>query len=148
MAKNIDDMNWSAGNWTVETWMHSTERPINANILAPIAADLQENKWHHIAVSKGSGMAQTYVNGEKIDENYTIEYETAEHFDRTYYVVKPRGMLGNRDFGWDDMVDWCVSSFGPSAGVWDSSDERWYCNNARFYFKNEKDRDWFAMRFS
>lgn len=151
MAKNINDVTtqeWTRGEWTVETWVHSTERPLTVNVLQPTVADLESNKWHHIAVSKSPNAATTYINGEKVLDEYTLEYEIAEHFNTKFYVVKPRGMLGNKDFGWDDMLEWCIKTFGPSQGVWDSSKERWYCNNARFYFRNKKDRDWFVVRFS
>ncbi len=151
MAKNVNDItvqDWTKGEWTVETWMHSTERPLTVNVLQPTASDLEANTWHHIAVSKSASTATTYINGEKVLDEYTLEYEMATHFNTEFYVVKPRGMLGNKDFGWDDMLEWCIKTFGPSQGVWESSEERWYCNNARFYFRNKKDRDWFIVRFS
>jgi len=47
------------------------------------------------------------------------------------------------------MVGWCVETFGPTTddGVW-TPGQRWYVNNARFWFKDVKDRDWFILRWS
>lgn len=39
----------------------------------------------------------------------------------------------HRDSAWD--------------GVW-TPDQRWYANNAKFWFRNPKDRDWFVLRCS
>ena len=74
------------------------------------------------------------------------EYE----FGGTYYVVQPVGWMHAGDnFQWDAMVAWVVETFGPTPkdGVW-TPEARWYCNNARFYFRNIKDRDWFILRWS
>ena len=67
-----------------------------------------------------------------------------------YYTVEPVG--GN----WVDMEAWCIQSFGEAAEVWDLKDTtyiwpeqgRWYKNNRRFWFRNEKDRDWFVIRWN
>jgi hypothetical protein len=53
---------------------------------------------------------------------------------------------------WDDMIGWCVNTFGPSGtekkpGVW-SLNERWYANNAKFFFKDKSDCEWFMLRWS
>jgi hypothetical protein len=50
---------------------------------------------------------------------------------------------------WHEMVAWCVATFGPTAkdGVW-TPKQRWYVNNAKFWFKEAKDRDWFILRWS
>lgn len=68
-----------------------------------------------------------------------------------YYTVEPVG--GN----WSAMTDWCTSTFGEAAEVWDikSTDEqfiwpetgRWYKNNRKFWFRNERDRDWFIIKW-
>lgn len=69
-----------------------------------------------------------------------------------YYTVEPVG--GN----WVEMEAWCIESFGPSAEVWDikTSEEqfiwpelgRWYKNNRKFWFRNERDRTLFIMKWS
>ncbi len=137
----------SKGNWTIETWAHDVQRPLPSIMIGSGTAELKPGQWNHVAVTRNNGTANTYINGEKVKDDYTIECETKQYWNKDYYVVKPRGMLGNRDFDWQDMLEWCLYTFGPSEGVW-TSNERWYCNNARFYFKYEKDRDWFLMRFS
>lgn len=69
-----------------------------------------------------------------------------------FYTVEPVG--GN----WMDMEVWCIKTFGPSAEVWDlksSNTEfmwpvvgRWYKNNRKFWFRKERDRTMFIMRWS
>lgn len=66
-----------------------------------------------------------------------------------YYTVEPIG--GN----WPDMEAWATQAFGEAAEVWDVGKTdyvwpemaRWYMNNRKFWFRNEKDRDWFIMRW-
>jgi hypothetical protein len=66
-----------------------------------------------------------------------------------YYCVEPVG--GN----WIDMEVWCLDTFGdPGKDMWSiNSDstptvERWYMNNRKFWFRNERDRTMFIMRWS
>lgn len=66
-----------------------------------------------------------------------------------YYTVEPIG--GN----WIDMETWCLDSFGSSSTspIWGESkvpdvNERWYTNNRKFWFRDEKDRDWFLIRWN
>jgi hypothetical protein len=66
-----------------------------------------------------------------------------------YYTVEPVG--GN----WHEMELWCGQSFGAgSTEVWQhdmskapAPELRWYMNNRKFWFRNEKDRDWFVLRW-
>lgn len=67
-----------------------------------------------------------------------------------YYCAEPVG--GN----WRVMEDWCITTFGDSTGsIWaqevDKTTplqcERWYANNRKFWFRAEKDRDWFILRW-
>ena len=65
-----------------------------------------------------------------------------------YYTVEPIG--GN----WLEMETWCVETFGAgSRALWGEKKapepaRRWYANNRKFWFKSEKDRDWFVIRWS
>lgn len=61
-----------------------------------------------------------------------------------YLTVHPTN--GNQ---WNNMMQWAVDTFGPSSsdGVW-TPNMRWYANNAKFWFRNQKDLDWFIMRWS
>jgi hypothetical protein len=64
-----------------------------------------------------------------------------------YYTAEPIG--GN----WLEMEDWCRETFGPgSRALWGEKvapypAQRWYANNRKFWFKREKDRDWFIIRW-
>ena len=62
-----------------------------------------------------------------------------------YYTVEPVG--GN----WLEMESWCVKTFGEgSRALWGEQTapepaRRWYANNRKFWFRTEKDRDWFIV---
>lgn len=60
-----------------------------------------------------------------------------------YLTVHP-----NNGWHWNEMMAWMVETFGPTAhdGVW-TPGMRWYANNARFWFRERKDLDWFVMRW-
>jgi hypothetical protein len=67
-----------------------------------------------------------------------------------YYCIEPVG--GN----WREMEDWCINTFGSSTGsIWAEEmlkqspkpKERWYGNNRKFWFQEEKDRDWFILKW-
>ena len=55
----------------------------------------------------------------------------------------------NAEGRWHDMIEWMVKTFGPTTfdSVW-TPDQRWYANNAKFWFRDAKDRDWFVLRWS
>lgn len=65
-----------------------------------------------------------------------------------YYTIEPQG--GN----WLDMESWCLDTFGgPGTHIWGDNKapepaQRWYMNNRKFWFRNQKDRDWFILRWS
>lgn len=61
-----------------------------------------------------------------------------------YLTVHPSNGLH-----WNEMMAWMIEQFGPSShdGVWTPS-MRWYANNAKFWFRNEKDLAWFMLRWS
>jgi hypothetical protein len=75
---------------------------------------------------------------------HKLELSEGTVYGARYLTVRPTN--GTR---WDDMTEWMVKTFGPSAwdGVW-TPDQRWYANNAKFWFRNAKDRDWFVLRWS
>jgi hypothetical protein len=49
---------------------------------------------------------------------------------------------------WNEMMAWMVGTFGPSAddGIW-TPDQRWYANNAKFWFRDTKDLEWFLLKW-
>jgi hypothetical protein len=61
-----------------------------------------------------------------------------------YLTVHP-----NNGYHWNEMMQWMIDTFGPTAhnGVWTPS-MRWYANNAKFWFRNERDRTLFILRWS
>ncbi len=77
--------------------------------------------------------------------DYYLEYSKGRVFDREYLTVAPMNAEGM----WADMMQWMIDTFGPTTldGVW-TPDQRWYANNAKFWFRNVKDRDWFVLRWS
>jgi hypothetical protein len=76
------------------------------------------------------------------------------YMDTQYYTVEPIG--GN----WLAMETWCVDTFGDRSNVWDITSSypneqltwrergRWYANDRRFWFLNERDRTMFILRWS
>lgn len=65
-----------------------------------------------------------------------------------YYTVEPVG--GN----WLEMEKWCIKVFGEgSRALWGEKKapepaRRWYANNRKFWFRSEKDRTMFIMKWS
>lgn len=74
-----------------------------------------------------------------------IELGEGTVYGSRYYTVRPVG--GN----WRDMEKWCGEVFGEgSRALWGEKKapepaRRWYMNNNKFWFKSEKDRDWFIV---
>lgn len=64
-----------------------------------------------------------------------------------YYCVEPVGG------SWPEMEAWCGAMFGEPGDMWESNDwvwpetARWMQNNRKFWFRTEKDRDWFILRW-
>lgn len=66
-----------------------------------------------------------------------------------YYCAEPIG--GH----WREMETWCHRTFGESSTspIWGEAKavnpgERWYMNNRKFWFRDEKDRTMFILRWS
>jgi len=72
-----------------------------------------------------------------------LTFSEGKVYGEPYLIVSPTGL------NWWEMRSWCVESFGPTPedGVW-TPKMRWYENNSAFWFRNQKDRDWFVMRWS
>ena len=68
-------------------------------------------------------------------------------FGARYYCAEPIG--GN----WVEMERWCKATMGDASEVWEAHDfiwpdcGRWYMNNRRFWFRDEKDRMMFIMKW-
>jgi hypothetical protein len=68
-------------------------------------------------------------------------------YDMPYHQIDPIVSANE----WNEMITWCVSIFGPSGtpgapGVWTPGD-RWYANDAKFWFRDKPDCEWFLLRF-
>jgi hypothetical protein len=78
--------------------------------------------------------------------DFYLEYSTGTVFDQKYLTVAPM----NAEAQWNDMLEWMVDTFGPLddiKGIF-TPNQRWYVNNAKFWFRDQKDRDWFVLRWS
>jgi hypothetical protein len=61
-----------------------------------------------------------------------------------FYTVEPIG--GD----WRKMEAWTRKMFGQPADVWDFKMDnvgQWYCNDRRFWFRNEVDRTMFILKW-
>jgi hypothetical protein len=72
-----------------------------------------------------------------------FEFSEGRVYGSRYLTVHP-----SNSQPWNEMMEWMVETFGPSAhdGVW-TPNMRWYANNAKFWFRDEKDLNWFVMRW-
>jgi hypothetical protein len=66
-----------------------------------------------------------------------------------YYCVEPVGG------SWPEMEQWCYETFGGTGSIWQEtknltpeSCKRWYANNRKFWFRNERDRTVFLLKWS
>jgi energy-coupling factor transporter ATP-binding protein EcfA2 len=79
-----------------------------------------------------------------------IKLDYGSVYGKRYYTAEPVG--GN----WKEMEAWCTDTFGKHGGaIWGHDpnkaplpNERWYMNNRKFWFRTEKDRDWFIIRWN
>ena len=79
-----------------------------------------------------------------------LVFDTGTVYGARYYTVKPEGYV------WAELEEWCTTTFGSHGGaIWGADpnkaplpNERWYMNNSKFWFRNEKDRNWFTMRWT
>ena len=82
-------------------------------------------------------------------KNVEFVRSTGTVFGHPYHTVEPRNIewQDSRRM-WDDMMLWMVATFGPTAkdGVW-TLDQRWYVNDSKFWFRDEKDLAWFMLRW-
>ena len=66
-----------------------------------------------------------------------------------YYTVEPVG--GN----WYEMELWALQTYGETGSLWRETKnltpeplQRWYMNNRKFWFRDERDRTMFILRWS
>jgi hypothetical protein len=71
-------------------------------------------------------------------------------FGARYHTVQPILLVDTLTWyhqEWNDMTEWCIDNFGETKGAFEPS-QRWYSNNAKYWFRNEADRNWFVLRWS
>ena len=73
-----------------------------------------------------------------------FEFSKGTIYGTEYLTVHP-----NNSDAWNEMMEWMIEQFGPSAvdGVW-TPNMRWYANNAKFWFRNETDQLMFVLKWS
>jgi len=84
---------------------------------------------------------------DELDNKLSLELSTGNVAGEKYFTVQPSWAHQSTD--WSDMEIWCLTQFGPTPndGVWTPS-ARWYMNNRKFWFRDEKDYIWFVLRWS
>lgn len=90
---------------------------------------------------------------EQFVQGFRMETSEGTVFGQTYYCVKPVGWIW-REFEWKDMKAWCEETLGPEGHVhhtggemYPEADQRWYANGEQFWFRDEKDRTMFVLRW-
>lgn len=79
-----------------------------------------------------------------------MTFSEGKIYGARYYTVEPIG--GN----WRKMEHWCFETFGDCGDkdkIWGEKEvpepgHRWYMNNRKFWFREQKDRDWFVIRWN
>ena len=106
---------------------------------------LQDEIINDAAKILGDHIDRMVLAGAGLVFDFYLEYGTGKVFGHDYLTVAPMNAEGR----WSDMMEWMVNSFGPTHkdGVW-TPNQRWYANNAKFWFRDAKDRDWFVLRWS
>ena len=71
-------------------------------------------------------------------------------YGKQYYTIMPPMFESD----WPDMELWCEQTFGPTGDLWKERknltpepNQRWYANNSKFWFLEEKDLNWFILRW-
>jgi siroheme synthase (precorrin-2 oxidase/ferrochelatase) len=73
---------------------------------------------------------------------------TGTVYGKRYHTVSPTGC------NWNVVSKWCQETFGASTGsIWaeqvtPNPGERWYENNAKFWFREEEDLTLFLLRWT
>jgi hypothetical protein len=76
-----------------------------------------------------------------------LRCSTGTIFGHIYHTVEPVG--GNLR----EMKSWCVDTYGKVSTIWETMTDhsglgRWYIDSGKFWFLDEKDREWFILRWS
>ncbi len=83
----------------------------------------------------------------------TFKIDEGRVYGARYYTAEPHCDDWGEAVPWYILQDWVEEMFGESKGsIWfdrKSPDpgERWYVNNAKFWFRNKEDLEWFLLRW-
>ena len=73
-------------------------------------------------------------------------------YGKRYHTIMPP--MWDKRSDWNTMMTWCEETFGPTGSLWAETksltpepNQRWYANNSRFWFLEEKDLNWFVLRW-
>lgn len=74
----------------------------------------------------------------------TVTVSQGTIFQKQYHTAEP--WAGD----WKQMESWCRECFGDPGSVWDdfSSNNRWYMNSRRFWFRDEQDLLLFLLKWA
>ena len=75
--------------------------------------------------------------------DFYLEHSTGTVYGQPYLTVTPV----NAESKWHDMEVWMNNTFAPSPDLREAN-ARWYANNGKFWFRDARDRDWFALKWS
>lgn len=100
-----------------------------------------KSHWTNVAIQR----LMDEINSRPI-ENLALSEGTV--YGAQYYCVEPVG--GN----WMEMEHWAIQMYGETGSLWKETKnltpeplQRWYMNNRRFWFRDEKDRTMFILRW-
>ena len=123
---------------------------LSNNLQDQIIADIAKQMQRDIDRAIIYGHSDTTVD-------FQLIYDTNTVYGKRYYTVQPQWVPDRNGFysqEWNDMLAWCIETFGESKSrIWGENPipepmERWYVNNAKFWFRDQKDRDWFTLRWA
>ncbi len=124
--------------------------------------DLQP--WQEEVLTKFQGKGAIQITGRQMGKSWAnaamqrlmddlanrpleeIVCSTGSVFGKRYLTAEPIG--GN----WIAMEAWCIETFGPPANIWDTMKDgnglgRWYMNDRKFWFLDEKDQTMFLLKW-
>lgn len=89
-------------------------------------------------------IADDIVNVQPMVAPKVMQTGFADGIDHPYWVeplASPGALFhyGKFDAKHQEQIDWCLETF---------KEEDWMASSYKFYFKEEKDRDWFVLRWS
>jgi len=130
-------------------------QPYQKHIFEQIADGSGAKRGDVVFMTAGTGQGKTMlkvqqaldrlmrdINSQPISDLVLAE---RRHQGARFYTVEPIG--GN----WLEMETWASNTYGPASDVWDFKMDgvgRWYANDRKFWFRNERDRTLFIMRWS